>query len=172
MNWVDNKLIEMLRCEFEKRHFVQVGQYDSSLLPTPKGFKDEKDAQRYLDMIKEDYVFAAYKCMSIKLGLVLSPIEVNIFILGPSRHTDPFPSIEITAFYQGRMYKWTNTCQSFVSCMAGTRNDESIKEAIRLLMVEADHSIDRFFEDVKTYVLEGRWPEDHFVSNLSELERT
>ena len=169
--WQERELDERLPNEFEKRGFYQLGNAPSAFAPMPYGFRSRENCTKFLSIIKEEYDYVAFKNMAVKTGTAdEQTVIANMFVKLGSLSREPCPVAEITAFYQGRMYKYVNKCYHFIRWMQDVRSGDDIQEAVDGLMRETERLVDTWWRSVRTLIVEGRWPEEEFVSDVRFMD--
>ncbi len=166
ITWQERELSERLRNEFEKRGFYQLGHAPTEFVPMPYGFRSREDCTKFLSILEEEYKYIAFKNMAVKTGTAdEQTVSANMFVMLGSFRREPCHVAEITAFYQGRMYKYVNTFYHFNYWM-----QDDIQKAVYWLMQETERLVDTWWRSVRTLIVEGRWPEEEFISDVRFME--
>ena len=171
ITWKERELSERLRNEFEKRGFYQLDHAPTEFAPIPYGFRSRENCTKFLSILEEEYKYIAFKNMAVKTGTVdEQTVSANMFVKLGSLSRELCPMAEITAFYQGRMYKYVNMCYHFNHWMQAARSGGDIQEAVDRLMQETEDLVDTWWRSVRTLIVEGRWPEEEFISDVRFMD--
>ena len=172
--WQERELDERLRDEFKKRGFYQLGSSPIVFAPMPFGFKNRDNCTRFLKLTQADYKYVAYKNILVTTGFEgiegVSEVGANVFIKLGSVTKEICPVIELTAFYHGRMYKYMNNCEPFIHEMYYADRRDDIQKAIDVLMEYAQMAIDTWWRSVRTLIVENRWPEEEYITDIKFLK--
>ena len=171
ITWQERELSERLRNELEKRGFYQLGHAPTEFAPIPYGFRSRENCTKFLSILEEEYKYIAFKNMAVKTGTAdEQTVIANMFVKLGSLRREPYPVAEITAFYQGKMYKYVNMCYHFNHWMQAARSGDDIQKAIDVLMEETERLVDTWWRSVRTLIVEGRWPEEEFISDVRFMD--
>lgn len=171
MGWIERELDELLREEFRKRGFYLLGNGLTKYAPMPNGFKSREKATEFLEIEEDEYRYVAYKNMAVLTGYGENNEQVTgcIFIKIGSLRREPYPIVELTAFYQNRMYKYVADSHGFNRRMEFVRKSEDIKDAVKILFDDVDYTVNTWQKSVRTLIVENRWPEEEYISNVDFL---
>lgn len=174
MDWRERELTELLRDEFKKRGFYLVGSTPLEWAPMINGFKTHTAIERYLNLESEDYEYIAYKNLTATAGFAgMGKQEVPscLFIkVGARRSAELNPMVELVTFYQGRMYKYVAVCRRFFFRIGEVRSSEELKDVTSEIWAQASVAVFKWQANIRTLIIENRWPEEEYISNLKFLE--
>jgi len=171
ISWQQRELNERLPEEFKKRGFYMLGFAPPEFAPMPYGFKNRDKCTEYLSIMEDEYKYVAFKNMAVKTGTIEEQEVIgNMFVKLGSLRREPYPMIELTAFYQGRMYRYVNQCYHFSREMEFARSCEDVQQAIERLMMEATEVVDLWWRSVRTLIVENRWPEEEYITDVNYLQ--
>lgn len=171
ITWQERELSERLRNEFGKRGFYQLGHEPTEFAPIPYGFRSRENCTKFLSILEEEYRYIAFKNMAVKTGTAdEQTVIANMFVKFGSLSRESYPVAEITAFYQGRMYKYVSMFYYFNHWMQDARSGDEIQEAVDRLMRETERLVDTWWRSVRTLIVEGRWPEEEFISDVRFMD--
>lgn len=137
----------------------------------PNGFKNREKCTEYLSIMEDEYKYVAFKNMSATTGIIQEQTVIaNMFIKLGSLRREPYPMIELTAFYQGRMYRYVSQCYHFNREMEFARSPEDVQQAIERLMMEATEVVNLWWRSVRTLIVENRWPEEEYITDVNYLQ--
>ena len=173
MDWKEYETEKLLRDEFRNRNFYLLGEAPE-FSPLPVGFKNRENAVKFLRMLSAEYKYVAYKNITYKnityitgYGEQNELVRACIFIKIGSCRCEPIPIVELSAFYHGRMYQYVAKCFSFFRFIMDTSNKNDIKGAIEYLFKDAEYAIQILHKSIITLIIENRWPEEQYTSNVN-----
>ena len=166
MTYTDRKGYESLREKMNERGFYVCGTEPLEFAPMPNGFTSKGNANKFLGLQMNDYHFVAFKNFSLQVGLHEEVVKAFMMVMLGSFTKEPHPLIEITTFYKGRMYKHAHYVTHFYRAL----QYENWDSAIEKIFCGMDDTIDSWYRIVRTLIMEGRWPEQEFVSDVKFLE--
>ena len=167
-NWIERELDERLRKEFEERGFYLLNDAPVRHAPLPAGFNNTEKTEQYLEELQDEYRYVAYKSMEASTGIGSRNDRTvgNIFIKIGSLSREPYPIVELTAWYQERMYKYVAECHHFNSRMMYVHNVNDIADAVKILFEYVKDVVITWQKSVQTLILENRWPEEEYISDI------
>jgi len=168
---IKTELDKLLREEFEKRGFYLVGSGPIELAPMPAIFKNHAAAEKFLKLESQDYEYVAYKNINAVVGTDnQNIIKACLFIKIGSRKREINPIADLAMFYQERLYKCTCECRNFFFEIGYVRSSEELKDATKEIWQCAEQVVYHWQHVVRTLVMENRWPEEEFISDVKFLE--
>lgn len=176
MDWRKRDFEKLLREEFDKRGFYFVSDGIGIMsAPMINGFKTFTAVKRYLHLESEDYKYVAYKNLSVTVDDTWHTKRHNfaacLFIkIGSNKSAEVNPMTELMVFYQGRMYKYVNMCRSFFFRMGYVRSSEELKDAMKEIWQFTEIAVETWQRSVRTLIMENRWPEENYISDIKFLE--
>lgn len=174
MDWRKKELDKLLREEFDKRGFYLVNSEPIEWAPRINGFKKHSSMVKYLMLESNDYEYVAYKNMSVTVGNEgsgMQEIASCLFIkVGARRKAEVNPMVELVTFYQGRMYKHVGICRSFFFRIGYVRSTEELKDVTNEIWESAALIVNNWLLNIRTLIVENRWPEEEYISDLKFLE--
>ena len=174
MDWRRKEFDKLLREEFERRGFYLVNSEPIEWAPMINGFKKRRSMEKYLTLESEDYEYVAYKNLSMNMGNEergIQDIASCLFIkVGPRRKAEVNPMVELVTFYQGRMYKHVGICRGFFFRIGYVNSSEELKEVTNEIWEYAALVVNNWQHTVRTLIVENRWPEEEYISDLKFLE--
>lgn len=134
--------------------------------PLPAGFNNTERTEEYLEELQVEYRYVAYKSMEASTGIGSRNERVvgNIFIKVGSLSREPYPIVDLTAWYGGRMYKYMVECYHFNSRMMHVRDTNDVGDAVKILFEYVKDGITTWQRSVRTLILENHWPEEEYIS--------
>jgi len=171
-DWRERELDERLRKQFNERGFYLLNDGPVRHAPLPAGFNNTERIEEYLEELQAEYRYVAYKSMEASTGIGSRNERVvgNIFIKVGSLSRGPYPIVELTAWYGGRMYKYMAECHYFNDRMMHTRDVNNIADAVKILFEYVKDVITTWQRSVCTLILENRWPEEEYISDVKFME--
>lgn len=171
-DWRERELDERLRNEFEKRGFFLLVDVPVRHAPLPAGFNNTEKTEQYLKELQDEYSYVAYKSMEASTGIgnVNERVVGNVFIKIGSLSREPYPIVELTAWYDEHMYKYVVECHYFNSRMMYVHDVNDIADAVKILFEYVKDVIITWQKSVQTLILENRWPEEEYISNLDFMQ--
>ena len=172
IDWRKRGLAELLREEFERRGFYLVGSEPVEWAPMLCVFKTHRASVRFLELESEDYKYVAYKNLSAAVGTdAQDVITACLFIkIGSNKRAEVNPMTELMAFYRGRLYKYVSLCQSFFFRMGYVRSTGELKETMKEIWNYAELAVETWQRSIRTLIMENRWPEEEYISDIKFLE--
>ena len=167
-DWRERELDERLRKQFEERGFYLLNDGPVRHAPLPTGFNNTERTEEYLEELQAEYRHVAYKSMEASTGIGSRNERVvgNIFIKVGSLSREPYPIVELTAWYGGRMYKYMTECHHFNGRMMHARDKGDVADAVKILFEYVKDCITTWQRSVRTLILENRWPEEEYISDV------
>lgn len=171
MGWIERELDERLKNGFRERGFYLLNEGPARHAPIPAGFRNVERAEKYLEELQEEYRFVAYKNLEASTGIGSENERVtgNLFIRLGSCSREPYPMVELTAFYRERMYKYVAECHHFSHRMACVHDTNDVADAVKILFEYVRDVIDTWQRSVRTLILENRWPEEDYISGVDAM---
>jgi hypothetical protein len=171
-DWRNREFDERLRKQFEERGFYLLNDGHVRHAPLPAGFNNTERTEKYLEELQAEYRYVAYKSMEASTGIGSRNERVvgNIFIKVGSLSREPYPIVELTAWYGGRMYKYVAECHHFNDRMMNARDVNDVADAVKILFDYANDVINTWQRSVRTLILENRWPEGDYISDVKFME--
>ena len=163
-DWRERELDERLRKQFNERDFYLLNDGPVRHAPLPAGFSNTERTEKYLEELQAEYRYVAYKSMEASTGIGNRNERVvgNIFIKIGSLSREPYPIVELTAWYNGRMYKYIAECYHFNDRMMHVSNVNDVADAVSILFEYVKDVITTWQRSVRTLILENRWPEEEY----------
>ena len=163
-----SKIEELLRDELEKRGFYFTGTEPLIFAPMINGFKCRESSAEYLSRMLRDYLYVAYKNLDAAVGFEnrgKHEFTACLFIPIGSQYGVNL-AVELTVFYQGRMYKYACKCSRFFFEMFRAHSTPEMKE----IWIYAERAVDTWQRSIRTLIIENRWPEEEYISDIKFLE--
>lgn len=159
----DRKGYESLAEKMQQQGYVVCyGSPVADVKQIPNGIGDYIQGIRYLRKLQNGYLFVAYKNFELTGGLTDERIAVCLMLMMGSITLSPLPLIEATVFYRGRLYKIVAEAHHFPDVVHYSGWDR----AIDVLQNTTGDVLDRLYDIVRRIILEGRWPEGEFFSEV------
>ena len=171
-DWRERELDERLRKQFEERGFYLLNDGSVRHAPLPAGFNNTERTEKYLEELQAEYRYVAYKSMEASTGIGSQNERTvgNIFIKIGSLSREPYPIVDLTAWYGGRMYKYVAECYHFNSRMMHARDVNDVADAVKILFEYVKDVIITWQRSVRSLILENRWPEEEYISDVKFME--
>lgn len=168
-DWRERELDERLRKQFDERGFYLLNDGPVVHAPLPAGFNNTDRTEEYLEELQDEYRYVAYKNMEASTGIGSRNERVvgNIFIKVGSLSREPYPIVELTAWYGGRMYKYMAECCHFNMYF---RDVNDVADAVKILFEYVKDVITTWQRSVRALILENRWPEEEYISDVKFME--
>ena len=174
MDWKKKEFDQLLCDEFKQRGFYLVNSEPIEWAPMINGFKKRRSMEKFLMLESEDYEYVAYKNLSMAVGNEnrgVQEISSCLFIkVGPRHKAEVNPMVELVTFYQGRMYKHVGVCRSLFFRMGYFCSSEELKEVTNEIWEYAALVVNNWELNIRTLIVENRWPEEKYISDLKFLE--
>lgn len=159
----DRKGYESLAEKMQHQGYVVCyGSPVADVKQIPNGIGDYIQGIRYLRKLQDDYLFVAYKNFELTVGLADERITVCLMLMMGSVTLSPTPLIEATVFYRVMHYKIVAEARHFPDSVLYSGWDR----AIDVLQNTTGGVLDRLYDIVRRIILEGRWPEGEFFSEV------
>lgn len=162
----------LIKGDWRERDFYLLDDAPVRHAPLPAGFNNTEKTERYLEELQAEYRYVAYKSMEASTGIGSRNERVvgNIFIKVGSLSREPYPIVELTAWYGGRMYKYMAECSHFYDRMMHVRDTNDIGDAVKILFEYVKDCITTWQRSVRMLILENRWPEEEYISDVKFME--
>lgn len=124
----------LIKGDWRERGFYLLDDAPVRHAPLPAGFNNTEKTERYLEELQDEYRLVAYKSMETSTGIGSQNERTvgNIFIKIGSLSREPYPIVELTAWYRERMYKYVAECHHFNSRMMYIQDVNDIADAVKI----------------------------------------